>query len=69
MGTLEEFNKEVENIPDDELINKCRDWIHKLCETGGRVWLLKVPVDKYDPDILLSEIISRYEKLNKFNRT
>ena len=50
-------------LSDTELVNKCRDWITKLCRTGGKAWCLRVPVDlENDPDVLFEELIKRYEK-------
>lgn len=53
-------------MPDDVLIEKCRAWIHKLCETGGSAWSLRVPVDyEEDPDMLFGEICRRLEQRPK----
>lgn len=50
-------------LTDEELINKVKEWISKLCRTGGRAWSLRVPVDpNYDPDILIIELCNRLEE-------
>lgn len=50
------------------LVLKVRDWVDKLCKTGGRAWSLSVPVnfDK-DPDMLIEELCKRYESLQSEN--
>lgn len=49
-------------LTNKELILKSRQWIKKLCESGGHDWSLRVPVDfNNDPDILFSELRSRLE--------
>ncbi|MCK9255823.1 MAG: hypothetical protein M0P36_08565 [Bacteroidales bacterium] len=49
-------------LSDTELVAKCSEWISKLCESGGKAWSLRVPVDfKNDPDVLFSELIKRFE--------
>lgn len=50
------------DLTDEALIDKCYQWISDLCKTGGRAWTLRVPVDmERDPDILFTELISRYK--------
>ena len=52
-------------LSDDELLDKCSQWVSKLCLTGGRAWSLQVPVNfEQYPDILFSELISRYQYKN-----
>ncbi len=63
VDTLEEGST---NLSDDYLIERCKEWIGKLCQTGGRAWSLSVPVDfKRDPDVLFGELIKRFQSLNK----
>lgn len=53
-------------LSDSELIQKCEDWITKLCHSGGKAWCLRVPVDfNNDPDMLFSALIKRYEAMRK----
>lgn len=50
------------DLTDEVLIDKCYQWISDLCKTGGMAWTLRVPVDmERDPDILFTELISRYK--------
>lgn len=54
------------SLSDTELVTKCSEWISKLCESGGKAWSLRVPVDfKQDPDVLFSELIKRFETNRK----
>lgn len=49
-------------LSDNELIEKCNDWVSKLCKSGGKAWSLQVPVNlNNDPDILFSELGKRFE--------
>jgi len=52
----------------EELIIVIQDWVKKLCETGGREWCLRVPVDfQRDPDVLIIEICARFQVLEAKN--
>lgn len=52
-------------LTDEQLAERCHDWITKLCKSGGREWVLRVPVDfDNDPDMLFSELIRRFKKPN-----
>ena len=56
------FSCPKKNRTEETLIKRCRDWIDKLCATGGRAWSLQVPPNPdVDPDLLFSELIDRYE--------
>ncbi len=47
----------------EELAEKCEEWIDKLCKSGGNAWTLRVPVDiDRDPDMLFSELIRRFRE-------
>jgi hypothetical protein len=49
-------------LSDAELIDRCSEWVDKLCKSGGQAWSLRVPVDfERDPDILISELIQRFK--------
>lgn len=51
-------------LTDHELLEKCGQWVTDLCESGGRKWTLRVPVDfNRDPDILFSELIRRFKTI------
>jgi hypothetical protein len=56
------MNKTKCDLSDEILLSKCTLWVSNLCRTGGRAWMLNVPVDfDNDPDMLFSELIARYE--------
>ena len=64
--TQELLNKQLSEISNSDLIKKCRNQVRDLARTGGRSHKMSVPVNKDDTDIILSELIDRYEKiLNK----
>lgn len=49
-------------LSDKELSEKCRTLISALCQTGGKAWSMRVPVDfNNDSDMLLSELVRRFE--------
>ena len=49
-------------LNDKELIEICREWISKMCKTGGNAFTMSVPVRlNYDTDVVLSELINRFE--------
>lgn len=51
-------------LTDVELVAKIDEWNGKLCKTGGRAWCLRVPPDpNNDPDLLISQLCKRFEKL------
>lgn len=63
----EQFNAMLSNIPNDELIEKAKNIVSKLCETGGRSFTMTVPVRLDDTDIILSELIRRFEQYEATN--
>jgi len=60
----EEFNQKLSNIEDLELIKKSKEVVNKLCKTGGKSFTMSVPVKLEDSDVILSELIKRFEKNN-----
>lgn len=53
-------------LTDEQLIEKCNAWVHKLAESGGNKWTLQVPVNfNEDPDILFTELGKRLKKRNE----
>jgi hypothetical protein len=55
-------------LSDQKLIDSCREWISKLCDSGGKEWTLGVPVDfNRDPDMLFSEVITRFKSATEEN--
>jgi hypothetical protein len=68
LGTGEaDFNSRLDkgkSMSNEQLIQKCEAWIKSLCETGGRSWTLRVPVEyDRDPDMLFTELMIRFKNL------
>ncbi len=63
--TTEEFRIKLKAIPDYKLAEMARDSVRRLCQTGGRGFTMSVPVRTDDTDIVLIEIIQRFEQLTK----
>lgn len=57
--THEEFQTQLQSIPDLELIEKANAIVSKLCKTGGNAFTMCVPPRLNDSDIILSEVIRR----------
>ena len=62
--THEEFKAKVEALSDNELRDMAQKALSKLCETGGRSFIMTVPPRIDDTDIILSEVIKRFEILS-----
>ena len=53
-------------LTDSELIQLSRGMLSELAKTGGRSWTMRVPVDfNRDHDMILCELISRFEMLTQ----
>lgn len=51
-------------MEDDELIAKAREMVNEPCQTGGRSWTMRVPVDlERDHDMVFTRLINRFEEL------
>ena len=61
--THEEFQEKVKAIPDQELVEMAQKALNKLCSTGGQSFTMTVPPRIDDTDIILSEVIKRFEVL------
>jgi predicted ATP-grasp superfamily ATP-dependent carboligase len=61
--TYEEFQEKVKAIPDQELVEMAQKVLSKLCSTGGQSFTMTVPPKVDDTDIILSEVIKRFEVL------
>ncbi len=59
--THEQFNEERESMPDTELIALAKKELHKLCDTGGSSFTMSIPARVKDTDIVLEEVVRRYE--------
>lgn len=62
--TYEEFQKQLEAIPNLELAEKAQSALSKLCSTGGSSFTMTVPPRLDDTDMILSELIKRFELLS-----
>lgn len=62
--TYEEFKAKVEALSDNELRDMAQKSLSKLCETGGRSFTMTVPPRVDDTDIILAELIRRFEILS-----
>lgn len=60
--TVEELNQKLAEIPNIELIAKVKSGLRELCRTGGKSFVMHVPVQINDFDMILSELIIRFEK-------
>lgn len=61
--TYEEFQEKVKAIPDQELVEMAQKVLSELCSTGGQSFTMTVPPKVDDTDIILSEVIKRFEVL------
>lgn len=61
--THEKFQEKVKSIPDLELAEMAHKALSELCSTGGRSFTMTVPPRVDDTDIILSEVIKRFEML------
>jgi len=59
----EEFEKNRKGMSDEELIRLVREEIHQLTKPFGRKPNLNIPPRITDTDLILREIIDRYENL------
>ena len=56
-------------LTDQELINKIDSINGALCKSGGKSWCLSVPPDvNNDPDLLIAEMVKRFERMVKKER-
>jgi hypothetical protein len=62
--THEQFKLQVQAIPNKELVEMAKDAISKLCKTGARSFTMTVPPRIDDTDIILTEIIIRFDNLS-----
>lgn len=62
--TSEEFKAKLEAIPNLELVEMAQKALVKLCSTGGQSFIMTVPPRLDDTDMVLSELIKRFESLH-----
>jgi hypothetical protein len=65
--THEKFQQKVKAIPDKELIEIASLAISKLCKTGAKSFTMTVPPQLHDTDIILSEIVNRFQISSNFS--
>lgn len=57
------MSKQYCTLTDERLIAKVNEWVSKLARSGGKEWVLRVPVDfNNDPDMLIVELGNRFIK-------
>lgn len=50
-------------LSNEDLLQQCEEWVHKLAKSGGKDWCLQVPVNfNKDPDMLFMELIIRFKR-------
>jgi hypothetical protein len=57
----EQFHKSLAEIQPQELIDKAHDMISELAKSGGKSFRMCIPPSRFDTDMLLSEVVRRYE--------
>jgi hypothetical protein len=62
--THEEFKKQVESIPDNELLKMAHKELSQLCKNGGSSFHMTVPPKVTDTDMIFSEVLRRFEILS-----
>ena len=63
MDKDEQFRLKQSQMPDKELAELAKNEISKLCETGGKSLTMCVPPQVKDTDMILCEVIRRFEGL------
>lgn len=59
--THEEFQAQLQAIPDRELAKKADEALSNLCKNGARSFTMTVPPRIDDTDMIFSEIIRRFQ--------
>lgn len=55
-------------MPNKELIEKVKHIVSELAKTGGKSHIMRVPPEVTDTDMILSELVRRFEILTYDNR-
>lgn len=58
-----QLKTDLANITDAELIEQAKNMICKLAETSGKSLQMSVPPNKRDTDMLLMELVNRYDNV------
>lgn len=64
----EEFEKRQAEMSDKELIERAEKEVSELARTYGKSHRMCIPPMITDTDIILSEVIRRYKKVNKLSK-
>lgn len=65
MNKTEQFEEKQQAMSNQELIELSKKELSKLCKTGGKSLKMTVPPMVTDTDMLLCELIRRYEVIVK----
>ena len=63
--TVEQFEKKQSEMSDKELLEKTSQLLSKLCKTGVKSLSMSVPPNVNDFDMLVCELMKRYENALK----
>jgi len=58
-----QLKTDLANITDAELIEQAKNMICNLAETSGKSLQMSVPPNKRDTDMLLMELVNRYDNV------
>lgn len=58
---IQKLDKELSEIPKEELIEKCHKILSDICQ-GAKKFTMTVPPSKNCSDMLLAELINRYKE-------
>lgn len=64
MSSEEQFRARQAEMPDKELSEKCRKLVSDVCK-DPRKWTMTVPPQVDDSDMILCELIRRFNKLTE----
>jgi hypothetical protein len=62
MTKTDQFEQKRAEMSDKELHNLVSVELSKLCETGGRSLTMCIPPQVTDTDMLISELLNRFER-------
>ena len=65
----EEFKKKQSEMSNEALIGLAKDTISKMAESYGKAHKMTIPPSITDTDMLLSELIKRFEQYSQQNYT
>lgn len=60
----QELKNKIDSISNSDLVKKAQSILNQLCKTGGNSFIMCVPPQIDDTDIIFSELINRFEKLD-----